>query len=241
MRARGYVIAAALVAGLSGTATAQTTTTTTTTTNQPATVSTRPVNAGETRSHWTAAGFVGSNFGATADDPSIDYGGQIGWLWHGIIGGEAIGDFAPKFRVDNALLAENPHVNSYMANLILALPLGSQGQFQPYASGGIGAIHVSSKVFQLLQPTQLPAQSDLGVNPISDNPTETASQARFGSDFGGGVMGFVGNFGFRGDVRYYKATTNNNVNETGITDVVTANLLSGLDFWRANLGLAFRW
>jgi hypothetical protein len=234
MRGTGFVIAAALVAGLSGTAMAQTTTTT----NPPATVSTRPTNVGETRSHWTAAGFVGSNFGSSADDPSVDYGGQIGWLWHGVIGGEVIGDFAPKFRVDNALLADNPHVNSYVGNIIAALPFGSQGQFQPYVSGGIGAIHVSSKVFQVLVATPV---ADATPQPISAIPTETGDQARFGADFGGGVMAFAGNFGFRGDIRHYKATTNNNINETGLTDLVTQDLLSGLSFWRANLGLAFRW
>jgi len=56
-------------------------------------------------------------------------------------------------------------------------------------------------------------------------------------------MGFAGNVGVRGDVRYFRAFTNDTLATTGTTpgDVFSRNLLSGLDFWRANIGVAIRW
>src|SRR5215510_13517374 len=89
-------------------------------------------------SQWVASGFVGSNFGAGADSASVDFGGQLAFLWRGAIGGEVLADFAPRFRINNTLLADNPNVNSYMVNVIGAVPIGSEARVQPYASGGLG-------------------------------------------------------------------------------------------------------
>lgn len=44
--------------------------------------------------------------------------------------------------IDNAVLAEHPNVNSYMANIVFAIPLGREGQVTPYISGGVGAIQM---------------------------------------------------------------------------------------------------
>src|SRR5262245_20587323 len=76
-------------------------------------------------SYWTVSGFVGSNFGAGADNASVDFGGQLAYLHRGVVGAEFLADFAPHFRINNALLADNPDVNSYMLNVIAAVPIGS--------------------------------------------------------------------------------------------------------------------
>jgi len=71
--------------------------------------------------------------------------------------------------------------------------------------------------------------------------TENNNQSKFGADIGFGVFVFASKWGVRADVRYYDASTfesdklNNNVND------FTQALVSGLTYWRANLGLAFRW
>jgi len=38
--------------------------------------------------------------------------------------------------VINPALADDPSVYAFMANAITAIPLGAEGQIQPYASGG---------------------------------------------------------------------------------------------------------
>jgi len=206
-------------------ATTQTTTTQTTTTND--TTSTHLINA--TQSRWLASGFVGSNFGASTDSASVDFGAQVGYLWNGVIGAEVLGDFAPKFKINNALFSDNPNVNAYMGNIIGAVPIGDEGQFQPYISGGLGAVQLRSDVFN--------------VAGLASSGTVSANQTKFGGDIGGGIMGFAGNVGIRADVRYYRAFTTSNLSTTANTaaDVFAQNLLSGLDFWRANVGLAVRW
>lgn len=178
-------------------------------------------------SHWTAAGFVGSNFGAASNSSSVDFGGQVGYLYRGIVGGEFLADFAPNFNLNNALLSDMPNVNAYMANAIVAVPIGSDGQLQPYISAGFGGVQLRSNV---LSDAAIPlnAQSNTQIKP--------------GGDIGFGLMGFARSVGIRGDVRYFRAfTSNTTTTGSTITDVFAQNLLSGLDFWRANIGVALRW
>jgi len=202
----------------------------TTTTAQPASTSSSGQGVHDyTGSYWTAAGFVGSNFGARADSASVNFGGQLAYLYRGAIGGEFLADFAPHFRLNNALLADNPMVNSYMLNVIGAVPLGGEAHVQPYVSGGFGGIQLRSDMVTLATPTTV--------------TTTSANQTRFGGNIGAGIVGFAGNVGIRGDVRYFRAFTNNDLATTTTTpaDVFAQNLLSGLDFWRANIGIAVRW
>jgi hypothetical protein len=193
---------------------------------------TSPDYVGETMSHWMAAGFVGANWGNTATTASVDFGGQLGYLWHGMLGAELLADFAPNFDMSNIFLAERPSVNSYMANAVIALPIGTQGQVQPYVSGGFGAMQLRTTVFST------------AINPLlTDTPasaTDQGDQVKWGWDAGGGMTIFMGKIGLRGDVRYYKAETSNTFSGTP-TENFTEALLSGISFWRANGGLAFRW
>jgi hypothetical protein len=237
MRSVNGLLAAAVVSWCSGTALAQTPPAT------PAAPAIAPAdNAGLTRSHWLASGFVGSNFGSTNNDffsvdrsRSFDWGGQIGYLWRGVVGGEFLANFTPSFGVDTlgVVLNDNPHVNSYMANAVGVLPLGAKGQFQPYISGGFGGI-------QMRFPNGIVGSGILVNGVVADVTSSSISQTGGGSNIGGGIMAFAGKVGFRGDARYYHANTFT-ADATNLANRVTQSLLSDLNFWRADIGVAFQW
>lgn len=160
----------------------------------------------------------------------MDFGGQVGYLYRGVVGGELLADFAPKFELNNARFADMPNLNTYMANAVLALPLGDEHRVQPYVSAGFGAVQLRSNI--------------LGIAGFPSSAQTSASATSGGGDIGFGLMGFAGNVGIRGDVRYFRAFTNDNITSvTGSTaaDIFSQNVLSGLDFWRANIGVAVRW
>jgi len=223
-----YVITALLAVGLPHAATAQSAAI------APAAVpaAVEPTLIGATASHWLLSGFVGSNFGSSTKDPNVNFGGQVAFLWKGVIGGEAVADFAPSFKMDNPALSENPRANSYMANGIFALPLGSEGQIEPYVSGGMGVIQLTTRVFN----AALPHVSGGAITGTSDG-----NQLKLGTNVGGGVMGFAGTIGFRADVRYYRAGADKTLQSTSPAGQFTETLLSSLDFWRANIGVVLRW
>ena len=227
MRSTQHLLAAALTLGMSASAFAQ------------GTATTQPVTVGETVTHWTATGFVGGNFNTGAPAPQVDlnaggveYGGALAYLWHGIVGGEFIGSFAPTFDVTSALVENNPHVNTYMANVIAALPVGVGGHVQPYISGGAGGIHMAADIFTINQATGQPTSS------FTNN-----HEMRWGWDLGAGAMAFANStVGVRGDIRYYKASVNNQINEgSSPQDIIVQQLISGLHFWRVDGGVTFRW
>src|SRR5215470_1442221 len=101
MRVSDFVVAAALAAGLSSPALAQTSTPSTPTTpTQPAPLPPQPQSHwyGTTESPWTAAGFVGTRFHPgfglngqdlfNSNETSIEVGGQVPYLYKGLVGGE---------------------------------------------------------------------------------------------------------------------------------------------------------
>ena len=219
MRPTDLLIAAALMAAMSGVAAAQTPTAATT--------------ADDTRSSWLVTAFVGSNFGTNHENialdggGSLDFGGQLAYLFRGTIGGEFIADFVPNVG-DNLAFANEPHVNSYMGNIIAAIPLGASGRYQPYMSGGAGVIQLNVDLFDDISD---PASS-----------TFSSSNSKPGANFGGGVMAFADHFGVRGDVRYYKAFSDTiPLAPFGGGEVINHIVLNGLGFWRGNIGLAIRW
>ena len=230
--------------------------------------------AGESQNQWIASGFVGSNFANDADPASTNIGGSVSYLWRKQFGAELDLGFTPSFKLQNNFfgLGVKPQVNSYMANALWAKAFGADGQWRPFVSGGVGALSLRSGI------TRVPAFSDVF------DPNDT----RFGGNIGGGFMGFAGNWGFKADVRYFRATGTYNVPTTSsnpnpnpspspnpgnptptpgpyglttgaVTGVnVSASMpasmgtsadipspasaaLMGLHFWRANVGVAFRW
>ena len=244
------MITAAVVAGLSGTAMAQTPTSTQTPTNQPTQVpAVAPTFLTPYENHWIASAFVGTNFGSGRTDTlldvfgdnsgaSINFGGEAAYLWRGFVGAEGLVDFAPSFSMDNLLFQDNPTVNTYMINGISAVPLGSENQFLPYVSGGFGAVQLRSTIFTLA------TAAVVNPTPITSIETATADGSRFGGNIGGGVMGFSGALGFpRRHSVLYKTSVDNNVNVIDNTpeSIFAQEVLSGLAFWKANVGVAFRW
>jgi outer membrane protein with beta-barrel domain len=236
MRAATCLLAIAIAAGVPATAMAQSTTTT-----APA-----PTYSGQSTGQWFASGFVGSNFSASLDtnlentnldnnssNSSLEFGGNVGYTWNRVFGVEFLADFTPTFGVSRILnadevnrLIDDPRVNTYMFNAIAAVPI-SAGRFQPFISGGIGGVSVVADVLDNVL--------------LRDGSTTRSSLSRMGTNLGGGVYTFAGNIGFRADVRHYHSSADDNRTATIVADQLTENLVSGLSFWRANVGLAFRW
>jgi len=229
-------LAVAFALGIPALAAAQTTgttsTTPSTTTTQTTTTTTDTDVIGPAVSRWVASGFVGSNFGASSTGSAADFGGSIGYLWNNWVGGEFLAGFTPNFQVQNVSLfaGETPQVNSYMVNAIGAVPLGADGQWQPFISGGFGAVTMRSGA---LNTDNGSAFSNVF------SPDDT----RAGGDIGGGVMAFAGAWGVRADVRYFRAFSSSSsiTAATGTAGAVSSAVLPGLDFWRANIGVALRW
>jgi len=230
--------------GTTGTTTGTTATGQTGTTSGSSASTTTSGWMSDQTSHWLASGFVGSNFGASANAAAPDFGGSVGYLYKNWIGGEFLAGFTPNFEAQNLALFSNerPQVNSYMANAIASLPLGADANWQPFISGGFGAVTLRSS-----------ANGSVTTGSVSTNVsnavtnTFAADDTRGGGNIGAGLMGFVGNWGIRGDVRYFRAFTGSNNSNvasttgTGSAATTSTSFLQGLDFWRANIGVAFRW
>jgi hypothetical protein len=258
MRLAGFAITAAVVAGLSGPAFAQegsgAGSSQQTATNPPA-PNLQPLaqTSSDSGRNWMVSGFIGTNFGSSRNNDngelfglenfnssstSANFGGQVAYLGRGVIGGEFLADFSPNIGTfNNVLFSDSPNVNSYMFNAIAVAPFGNAHSYDPYISGGIGWVTLNATIFTL-DPTLAPNISAIG--------TESVSGSRFGWDLGGGVMAWSEkNWGFRGDVRYYRTTSNTSdvldLNNIGNGDVFTRVELSGISFWKANAGLSFRW
>jgi len=248
-----YFAITAVVVGLSGPAFAQTGSGQQTAANAPAGQAAVVTTPSDNPRGWMASGFIGTNFGSsrsssvdlaniedlnTNNSTSVNFGGQVGYLARGRIGGEFLADFSPGLGTfDNVLFERSPDVNSYMFNLIAAAPFGHAHSYDPYISGGIGAVTLNSTIF-VSDPTRTP-----NINTIA---TTTASGSRFGWNLGGGVMAWSEkNWGFRGDMRYYATGSNSSdvvLDLNHIDDVEFSRLeLSGISFWKANAGIAFRW
>jgi hypothetical protein len=192
----------------------------------------------EDQRNWLVSGFAGANFDTTIDRPadidvvdidstsSLEFGWQVGYLWRGVVGAEALVAFAPSMGAAGVVFSDKPNVYSYMANAIGSVPLGN-GRYQPYVSGGFGAIQVLADVFNTIG------------NPL--NGATSSNQVKFGGNIGGGVMAFSGRFGIRGDVRYYRAATDDDPVEAISADTIAQTVVSGLSFWRGNIGMVIRW
>ena len=251
MRIAAFAITAAVVVGLSAPALAQQGSAQSVQT--PASPAATTTSYNDSR-NWMVSGFLGTNFGSgrTSDNAdllglerfdsgttSATFGGQIAYLARGVIGGEFLAEFSPRIGAfsNNILFEHQPDVNTYMFNAIAAAPFGSIRSFDPYISGGIGWVGLNADIFTV-NPT--------GVQNVSTLGTQSVSGQRFGWDLGGGVMAWSEkNWGFRGDLRYYRATSQGadtfDLNNIGNGDDFVQVELGGVSFWKANAGLAFRW
>ena len=182
---------------------------------------------------WLFTPFVGTAFNAGADfgdafDSDVEferrftYGASIGSMGAGIIGFEFDFGYSPNFfetfsagDEGDFQFADDSNVTTLMGNLIIGAPIGGQTGpgIRPYGVAGVGLVR-----------THLSDADDFF--DIDNND--------FGFNLGAGVLGFVtDNIGIRGDVRYFRAFTNED--EDGL-DLG----LSSFDFWRATVGVTFR-
>jgi len=214
-----------------------------------------PIAAVSERTYpWMVTGFLGSqwatgtssiNTGLNAAnlfvpvdtaDGGLTYGVQFGYMRR-YFGGEFIGDFAPNFRMSSIALAKDPTLNSWMFNVIGGYPI--HDAFQPYGSIGIGGITLRSQTFD---DTAIPIVTVQGTLATAQNTINT-SRTAFGWNVGGGFFAYANQWGIRADIRYYKAQdfSTNDLNNSTVPSDFTQALLSGLNYWRANLGVSFRW
>ena len=162
--------------------------------------------------------FAGVSF--LDDDNKRVFGASVGF--GGVIGVEfdvsqtRIGAYEEVPLVD--LTAD---VTTAMGNLVVRVPAGP---VQPYASGGAGLIRVSGDVrVPFLGSVASASASDLGMN------------------VGGGVYLFPSdNFGIRGDVRYFRTLADLSLNDITDIDGLDDLPLPRLDFWRATVGVTFK-
>ena len=171
------------------------------------------------RADWLFTPNIGSTFGGAADGREhITYGASIGWMGAGIIGLEGDFQFTPEFfesNDDDVDFFGSSNVVTAMGNVIVGIPIGGQkgGGFRPFGIAGIGLIQ---------QNTDAEGAFEIDTN-------------EFGFNVGGGVMGFFNDVvGLRGDLRYVRSfqDTDDNLVTIGIGD---------FDYWRANVGVVFRW
>lgn len=179
---------------------------------------------------WLFTPYVGSTFGGNAsfgdfddfDDEferRITFGASLGWMGNGIAGFEIDFGHTPNFFQDTLGPDDfefgDGHVTTVMGNVVVGAPIG--GQTGPgvrlYGSGGAGLIRSTISATDFFDDLN---KSDLGVN------------------VGAGVHGFFNdNVGIRGDIRYFRSLADDD-------DELLDLALSDFDFWRATVGVSFR-
>jgi opacity protein-like surface antigen len=172
------------------------------------------------RADWLFTPNIGGGFGGNAEGREhLTWGAQFGWMGAGIFGWEADLAYTPEFFEgddDDIDFIENSNVTSFMANVLVGIPVGGQtgAGFRPYLSAGGGLLQTN-------------VQSEDDLFDVDSN--------EFGVNIGGGAMGFMtDNVGFRGDLRYYRALTDLEAEDQFVD-------FADLDFWRATAGITFRW
>jgi opacity protein-like surface antigen len=181
---------------------------------------------------WMFTPFVGGNFGGNANfgdfntfddevERRMNFGASLGWMGAGIAGFELDFGFAPNFFQDTTGDADfafgDSNVTTMMANLIIGAPLGgTTGKgVRPYGTAGLGLIR---------------SRVDSGTTLFNDLTTND-----LGFNVGAGLQGFFNDHvGMRGDIRYMRSLQDNapdNDLDLGLSD---------FDFWRATIGVTFR-
>jgi opacity protein-like surface antigen len=182
---------------------------------------------------WLFTPFVGTAFNSSADfddgfpggdefERRFTYGASLGYMGAGVVGFEIDFGYSPNFFEtfaggdDDFTFADDSNVTTLMGNVLVGIPIGGQTGLgiRPYVVGGAGLLrtHVveASGFFE-----------DLNSND-------------FGFNIGGGVNGFfTDNIGIRGDIRYFRAFADDDEDDLDLG-------LSDFDFWRATVGVTFR-
>ena len=183
---------------------------------------------------WVITPFVGWNTGGSADvngsdgstnsskfEHRADYGVSLAQMGKGVIGYEVDFGYSPNFfetgtSTPGFQFTNDSNVTTLTGNIIVGVPIGGHGgSIRPYAVGGVGLIRSN-------------VQDAAGLFDVT-------TKNDFGFDVGAGAMGFVSqNVGIRGDVRYFRGFRGSS------SDTVTGLALSDFDFWRASVGVSFK-
>ena len=161
--------------------------------------------------------YVGSFFGGNLpDDSGVAFGGTAAFMGNGIFGAEVGFNYTPDF-IKETLVSPDVSQASLMGNLIVGIPMGDAdqgGQIRPYVTGGVGLFRTASD------------ESDLFDRVTSND---------FALNAGGGILAFFSeHVGVRADVRYFRTLTDEDPGEGLDFDI------SDLDFWKWDVGAAFR-
>ena len=184
---------------------------------------------------WLLTPYLGITFGGAADfgdvgdfddnfEKKITFGGTATWMGSGIIGVEVDLGTTPNFfeitTGDEDFDFGDSNVTTLMGNLVIGAPIGgTEGPgFRPYGSGGIGLLRSSVSGGDFFEDL---SSNELGIN------------------IGGGAyIFFTDNVGLRGDIRYFRSLQGDD-DEDDDDDLVELEV-DDFDFWRATVGVTFR-
>ena len=182
--------------------------------------------AGDARADGWISPFVGTTFGGDAggrfenvlDEPKhLTWGFDVGWMGSGIFGAEFDYGYTNDFFGTGTNVSEN-RVQTALPTLILGAPLGGQSGFsvRPFGTVGIGWV-----------------KRELTV----DNEAVYDGESDWAYTFGGGVMMFFADhFGIRGDYKFIRAFSKDDLEE-----IIDEGFEEGtFNFSRGSLGLIFR-
>lgn len=175
---------------------------------------------------WLLSPFVGFRFGAATtlifvleppEGRAFTWGVSGGVLTDGVLGLEVDFSYVPGFF--DAPLSASSRVITLSGNAILTLPLSATTYgLRPYATGGLGLMHASSRGVSSLGEILLVDSNFLAVN------------------IGGGAIGPVSpRSSLRFDLRYFR---NTRTDEDAVVRPGAAG--AQLSFWRASVGLTLR-
>jgi hypothetical protein len=133
--------------------------------------------------------WAGTQFGSNINNGRAGVGVSAGGMGAGVIGGEFDFGFSPSFFGTKTDFGNNTLLD-VMGNLIVGVPIGGQygAGVRPYLVGGVGLVRTQIDGGQVFHPA--------------------TSNNEFGSDLGGGVMGYFNDHaGLRGDLRYIRTNS----------------------------------
>ena len=188
---------------------------------------------GPAAADWLFTPFIGTTFGGSADfddglpggdefERQFTYGASLATMGAGIFGFELDFGNAPNYfeslvdADDDFTFADDSNVTTLMANLKLGAPIGGQRGpgIRPYGVAGLGLIRTH-------------AESVANFFDLDSNA--------WGMNIGGGIIGFFSDgIGIRGDVRYFRTFQGDDDDDFPDFE------LSDFDFWRATVGVTFR-
>ena len=154
--------------------------------------------------------FAGVSFGGDTSNTKGAYGASIAFMGP-VVGLEVDFSHTPNFFGDDSV-ATKGNATTFMANIKFAPHIRGRG-VQPYVSGGLGLL-----------------RTRLSTEDLFDDVTSND----WGFNLGFGVGGyFTPHVGLQGDVRYFRAFQDIDLADASIP-------VSNFDFWRASLGLTFK-